>query len=132
MADSWQYANLAALLSGLNSSVNSAINELNQAIDKVQATLGTINTRLDAVTSVLSAASSFLSKLTASGFYVILLQPGGPGSWSARLKGAANAPADDPVYYTAGMCVIIEAPTLTPVIDKFTQMVDIVSQPLPF
>lgn len=128
--DQWAVANLGQLLGGLNSYVDGIIASLNQGVSKIQQTLGTVNTRLDAVNSALSSANTFFNKLQDSGFYIILLEPGGPGSWASRLTTAAGAPAQG-AYYTCGVCIIVEAPTLAPVIAKFSEMVDILSAPLP-
>jgi len=130
MADSWSVTNLGQLLSGLNSQIDSIISSLNQGVSKIQQTLGTVNTRLDSVNATLLSAKTFFNKLQDSGFYVILLEPGGPGSWASRLTSAANAPAQG-AYFTAGACIIIEAPTLAPVVAKFSEMIDILASPLP-
>ena len=130
MPDAWLVANLSSLFSGLQTDLNELIALANQGNVAAQKTLAAIQSKISAVQATLSLASALNTQLASTGFYEIVLTPG-PGDWSSRLNSAANAPPHGGSYFTTGFCCIFEAPNLPLVAAKFSDMIAILTTPLP-
>jgi hypothetical protein len=126
--DQWESMTLKALLAPLAAILVSELAKLNLDASQLTQLLQAIQTKITATVGLVAATASFITAMEASGFYIIVLDPQ-PGGWSSRLQSYGGAPPN--TGYSAGMAVIAQAASISPVLNSYTALLKVLTSPLP-
>ncbi|MBI3584188.1 MAG: hypothetical protein HY096_09625 [Nitrospinae bacterium] len=123
----WQSLTLDSIFGGLKLSLDAQKTEVNKLLKKGNLVLGNLQGRLDAMNSLMSNNTSLADKLSASGIYVLYLQPG-QGGWASRAQSESGAPPND--GYSAGVLMVVTGPDAMSIADKYQKIYDTLTTPI--
>lgn len=123
----WQSLTLGDIFPGSAATLAGMKAEADDLFNKYNAVMGQINAKVTALDGIANTTLGLASAMTASGFYMLPLEPA-VGGWQTRINAAAGAPPNTGIC--AGMVIIVQGPDLVAIAEKYSKLTSILTSPV--
>jgi hypothetical protein len=127
MSDTWNSLTLGSIFPGPSATINSLKGQADTLFARYNGVLSQMSAKVAALESMQNESTSLASALTQAGFYRLNLAPGA-GGWADRAISAVGAPPN--TGYSAGILIVVQAPDLAGLGDKYTKLTSLLDTPV--
>jgi len=127
--DVWKSLTLGEVFPNIGARAGKLKAETEKLISEVDTVLEEFNKRSQAAQQMLENASSVQSQISASGFYMLPMEPG-VGTIQSRITGAENPPPVGQNPLTCGVVIMFQGVDFESVNERYQSLMKIITSPI--
>jgi hypothetical protein len=127
MPDTWNSLTLGDIFPGPSSTIGSLKGQADNLFARYGRIQSQLNAKVAALETMKNESTTLANGLTQAGFYRINLAPS-VGGWADRASSAAGAPPNE--GYSCGILIVVQAPDLLSLGDKYTKLTSMLTSPV--